>query len=804
MRCSLTKSLWAGVLLALLLPAGGLAAQVPQETAAEQPPAVPELADLIPRAADLSERLAELRRTAEDQSDLSQFEQQLEALSIRMDADAQQLLQLKTSVGQRAGRLPELQEEIDGAGDALTQAGKPITEGVRTFARLRREWIAKRREWETWQAALREEAPLQEVITTVSRAQEDIDTALSLIRQRLERLLTLQEQASILQARAKVLDAEAGALLSLSGGGAAVKASPPMLSTDYLAQLATELRPGGLTRLVRLEWPGRAFFVQQGWILILQGMISLGLALVLYRHRNQLEQIEPWKLAARRPIAAGILVGVMAAAVLFERPPAMVLLAVNALVGFAFVRLVSGLVHGGWRRRFVYGLLTLLIMTNVCYVLGLALAAFRLYVAAAAVGGLLCCLRWAAESSRLRELRLYTWALRLAAALFAAVLFTELRGNAEFAEFLFISCLRTLGVLLAFALLRHLLRGGLEWVVQRSGTRGLPVVRSNVAAVVQRLSLLLDFLIGIVVLGVLLMVWRVYQGPADAIAGLLSLHLRIGSQELTLGLVLLALALLGSSYVVSWTFQNLLTDVLLVRRNVDVGVSISIARLLHYALVSLGYIVALVVLGVDLTKMTLLASALGVGIGFGLQTIVNNFVCGLILLLERPVRVGDTVEMGGEWVKITKIGLRSTTVRTLDQADVIVPNTDLVTNQVTNWTLTDRHARITIPVGVAYGSNVDRVIRTLKACALDHPEVLKSPEPEILFQNFGDSSLNFELRTWVKEVDNRLRVLSDLNQDIDRRFHETGIEIPFPQRDLHVRSVEKGGDQGPTLSSPSA
>jgi potassium-dependent mechanosensitive channel len=189
--------------------------------------------------------------------------------------------------------------------------------------------------------------------------------------------------------------------------------------------------------------------------------------------------------------------------------------------------------------------------------------------------------------------------------------------------------------------------------------------------------------------------------------------------------------------------------------------------------------------------MTLLVSALGVGIGFGLQTIVNNFVCGLILLLERPLRVGDTIELSGQPAKITKIGLRSTTVRTPDQADMIVPNTDLITNRVTNWTLTDRQARSVIPVGVAYGSDIALVMQTLQECALAHPGVLHSPEPQVLFRRFGDSSLDFELRAWVADVDTRLHVASDLHQDIDRRSRQAGIEIPFPQRDLHVRSVEQ-------------
>jgi potassium-dependent mechanosensitive channel len=274
--------------------------------------------------------------------------------------------------------------------------------------------------------------------------------------------------------------------------------------------------------------------------------------------------------------------------------------------------------------------------------------------------------------------------------------------------------------------------------------------------VVQRLAWLGDVLIGVVMLAVLLMTWQMYDNPAEAITGLLSVHVTIGSHQRTIGLVLLAIAVLGGSYLASWLLQTLLTDNVLARRHVDTGVSLSLTRLLHYALVASGCVLALVVLGVDLTTMTLLVSTLGVGIGFGLQTIVNYFVCGLILLFERPPRVGDTIELGGQSAKIAKIGLRATMVRPPDQADMIVPSTELITSRVTNGTLTNRQARSILPVGVAYGSDIARVMQTLQACALAHPGVLQSPEPQGLFRRFGDSALDFELRALVADVDTRL------------------------------------------------
>jgi potassium efflux system protein len=173
-----------------------------------------------------------------------------------------------------------------------------------------------------------------------------------------------------------------------------------------------------------------------------------------------------------------------------------------------------------------------------------------------------------------------------------------------------------------------------------------------------------------------------------------------------------------------------------------------------------------------------------------LQGIVNNFICGLILLFERPVRVGDYIELEGKWAEIKRIGLRSTTVQTFDRADMIIPNADLISNQVTNWTLTDRFIRIILPVGVAYGSDVPLVIETLIQCAAAHPDLAKSPEPQVLFRSFGESSLDFDLRAFTSKIDERLRVISELHQEIDRSFRQAGIEIAFPQRDLHLRSVE--------------
>ena len=190
-----------------------------------------------------------------------------------------------------------------------------------------------------------------------------------------------------------------------------------------------------------------------------------------------------------------------------------------------------------------------------------------------------------------------------------------------------------------------------------------------------------------------------------------------------------------------------------------------------------------------MSKFTVLTGALGVGLGFGLQNIVNNFVSGLILLFERPIHVGDTVEVGGLVGVVRRIGARSSTVVTYQGAEVIVPNSNLLSNQVINWTLSSQWRRVDVRLSVAYGTDPERVIKLLVGVAESHPGVLLERPPGAFFMGFGESALNFELRFWCDGQDTWFQLQSDVTVAIAKALQEAGIEIPFPQRDLHLRSV---------------
>ena len=226
------------------------------------------------------------------------------------------------------------------------------------------------------------------------------------------------------------------------------------------------------------------------------------------------------------------------------------------------------------------------------------------------------------------------------------------------------------------------------------------------------------------------------------------------------------------------------------RTSIDPGLQYALETGTGYLVFVFGLIIGLQSVGLNLSSLAFLTGIIGVGVGFGLQNIVNNFVSGLILLVERPIKVGDRVEIGDLTGDIVRIAARSTWVRTNDNVVIIVPNSDFISNRVTNWTANDRRVRINLPLGVSYSSDPALVREILLQVAKAQPDILHDPAPDVIFQGFGDSSLDFELRVWTEDSLRTPQILkSNLYYDIFQAFSENNIEIPFPQRDIHVRSV---------------
>ena len=262
-----------------------------------------------------------------------------------------------------------------------------------------------------------------------------------------------------------------------------------------------------------------------------------------------------------------------------------------------------------------------------------------------------------------------------------------------------------------------------------------------------------------------------------------------GEIEITPAILLTAVLIILVAYGISRLLQRMLRRSVFDQIYLNQGLQSAICRVLHIIIMCIGTFIAIEYTGINLTTLAAVSAVLLVGIGLGLQNITHNFISGLILLFERPVQEGDFVEVGGVQGSVQAVNAYSTKVETLDKVTIIVPNSHFLSENVINWSYQDSKVRIHVSVGVSYGSDVELVAEALREVGRAHPEVLSDPEPQIQFLSFGDSSLNFDLLVWIVDPTRQYFVVSDLNFAIVQAFRERDITIPFPQRDLHVRSA---------------
>ncbi|MFH1217002.1 MAG: mechanosensitive ion channel domain-containing protein [Pseudomonadota bacterium] len=299
------------------------------------------------------------------------------------------------------------------------------------------------------------------------------------------------------------------------------------------------------------------------------------------------------------------------------------------------------------------------------------------------------------------------------------------------------------------------------------------------------INFLLLLALFVTVLNIWLQSWTVGTQSAEFIMqGFTIGETHIVPLRIAIGLLLFALFWTLSKWVKTRLKKSISQD-----QHVSKSARDAIVTLSGYLGIIIAVLIGLAMAGVNFTSLAVIAGALSVGIGFGLQNIVSNFISGLILLFEQPIRRGDWIVVGNTEGYVKRISVRSTVITTFDKAEVIVPNSEFISTQVTNWMFSDRNGRLRVPVGVAYGSDTELVKKILEDIAFAHPAVItdgSTPKPAALFMNFGDSSLNFELRLFLTEVDSRFKTLSDINFSIDAAFRKNNIQIPFPQRDIHI------------------
>jgi small-conductance mechanosensitive channel len=363
----------------------------------------------------------------------------------------------------------------------------------------------------------------------------------------------------------------------------------------------------------------------------------------------------------------------------------------------------------------------------------------------------------------------------------------NLAGTFRLAEFFALIPLHITITAIAIQLATKLADTILYLILASNYVQRLNVVRAEFQVILRKLTWLVHFILLIVFISIALNILMINDLVYAWGRGVLSDGMKIGKVEISLGSILVFIFVIWLSIMISRIISHILEKDVFTRVKAAKGIPGTVVLMLKIVLISGGFFLAAAASGMRLTNLSIVLGAFSVGIGFGLQNIFNNMVSGIILAFERPINVGDVVQVGELLGTVRSIGLRSSRVLSFDGAEVIVPNGNLISNEMINWTLSDSNRRMDLRVGVAYGTDPEKVLGIMEQIAGEHPRVGKKPAPKAYFIEFGDSSLNFRLLAWA-DLDNRLEVESEILVLINRKLAEAGIEIPFPQRDLHIKS----------------
>ena len=768
----------------------------PSPTPSPNPLIIP-VPQVATEAIPLNQRLRSLPDRIVSDESLANFEQQINELKETTGKRAHETEQAIQS-GALFGDLQQssvdwqaLRREVNDLSETLGKQANAVENEIRSLR-------SEETRWQVTNDAIKSQESPPELLELTSKAVADIGSALGVAEERRDRVVALQQsvtkQSSVVATEIELLKKA----MSESQRGLLERDSPPLWKIQFAADdsaarlLLRGTYPEDLTRM-------RTFVRANSTALILITIITIALLGLFLRLRpvattgaNNAELKTPDSIL-KRPFSLALLVFAVALMPLLFGAPLSVIGVVNLMGIIPVMRLLKPRLSKPFR-----GMLVVLVVSVLSWHL-IKFVQFPTWIKRDLLGlltlGTIALFAWLAIEARHLHLNKKqkivligtNVGIAILSIAFLANLFGYIRLSDLFTHATLASAYR------AVALYTVVVFGGLliAFTLQAKPTQHFMMFRTGSEPLVRRLSFALGLAMFLLWVHTTLNLFAVREDVYAAIRSALNYQITIGSAGFAVSNIVAFVLTLFFGYLVASIIRAILGEEILPRLNLARGVPNAIATVSYYIALVLIFVLALAAAGVELTKFTILTGAIGVGLGFGLQNIVNNFVSGLTLLFERPVRVGDFLEIGGIGGQVTKIGFRSSTLHAFDGSDVIIPNADLISQRVINWTLTGTRRQIFLNIHVAYGNDPATVRDLLRETAAAQPDVLDYPKPTALFLGFGDNALNFEVRFWAARPEVVPELKSDVAVSIASALGDAGIKVPVPQRHLHVTGLDR-------------
>ena len=769
----------------------------PSPVASPNPLVIP-VPQIAAESIQLNQRLRSLPDRIVSDESLGETEHQVNELSattVEKDHETRATLQagaILSELEQLSGDWQAFAKEVKDLSERLTKQATALDDEIRSLRSEESRWSASATELRNQQAAL-------ELLDINDKVLRDLSMAIKLAEDRRARLVTLQQsvaqQGVFVTGEIENLKRE----MEVSQRSLLEADSPPLWKVQFGSQsedsLARLLQRSYASDLKRLK----AFITTRRTALTVAGLITLS-ALFLFvwldlksgLKTTAPDQTKPDQVFSR-PVSLALLVGIVATMPLFHDAPrgARSLLYLIGIV--PAIRLLKPRLTPARRQILIGSIVSLLVWQLIIFLrVPLWLKRDLVEIFIVLVVSWFAWLTHKARQERAAQKQgrsLPMLGVYLANGLLVVAFMANLFGYVGLSDLLVQATLAS--AYRAVALYTIVVIGSLliSSVLQAEASQRLASVRAGGEVLVRRLSFVLALLMLLVWIHQTLNLFAIRQDVYEAIGVALNYQFKIGSATIAVSSIVAFILTLVLGYLVATVLRVILGKEILPRLKLSSGLPNAIATITHYVLLVLIFLLALAAAGVELSKFTILTGALGVGLGFGLQNVVNNFVSGLILLFERPVRIGDLLEIGGVSGAVTKIGFRSSTLHAFDGSDLIIPNATLISQQVVNWTLTGTQRRVVLNIPVAYGNDPAQVRDLLRKTMAAHPEVLRFPVPMVLFHGFGDNALNFEIRFWAPRPEILPELKSDVALSIAAALSEAGIKVPIPQ--VHIRPMDQ-------------